>query len=867
MAQKLSSGCTRAQRCHGIKASVDGKLLFEAHGDAVVVRGTKTGQIQQYLRILDAPTDPNKNALGEKMRLEMRNAQLRAHFNALYKNPHPEITDEKLLAAHKTNWVKRQVAKYAIPADHLSHVTSFALHPTQSNHLLVATADHLIRVWDIEQGTVVDTFTVRAPVVWMEASTVDPSLVVLVLNVTPKLERETAFYLSKNEESKKSDAKIRKWTVNTHGLETTHWDMVAFNLSKGVVEELITETRHRPFVGAAMQQRSSASSPYVNTVIAAGGNEVFYCRIGVKNTGDAAPRTLRSNLIKHVRPLSCVAIHPTSDEAVTGDCFGQMQVWRNLDTDNDPVPSKLHWHAHTVGCVAYSADGTYVASGGEEFVLVLWHLESGRRHHVPRLSAYLTGILTRSDGSGYYVACRDNSILYYNHITSTRVWQVGCLARYGLSSAKTLINQHMAVEPWSQTLALQGTSLIGNIQFYHPLQDRVLTTVALTERNQVSRTFDESPTRTYATQIAFSAPSRTMATVTTTNGESTLRFWTRKSDGSFEVNTDVDSPHGTNTITAVSAHDKLIVTGDDHGEFRVWAQVDGVWNCRSMSQFREVPIGALAFSDDGSLLAVAYGPLLTLWDPQTNALRSVLSYPKDAISDLIFSGATTPYIVARTPSGIYVWSLLTCTIHWFYHIPVSCMSVDKDAKGQLVVGLTTNRKGNKDIVGHVIVFSLDSPIPTAIYRLPNIDIQDALFYKQHLLVMDTISQVHAVGDAMLVSSLPVTIEAESNSILKQMYGSWTTTDVASSKEDGKTTSSSNGMFEAPAHVLPPLRSLYRSFLDTMLAKAKEGKVEQNKHQKHAREEDIVISPSKKVKVDEETPEDTYAALKKVFSKK
>ncbi|OQR96978.1 hypothetical protein ACHHYP_12857 [Achlya hypogyna] len=857
MAQKLTSGPTRAQRCHGIKVATDGKSVFEAHGDAVVVRSAKTGEVVQYLRTLTKPKDPNQNAAAEAIRLKMRDAELRAHFDKVYKKP------EGCDATHKSRWVVRQVAKYAIPEDHLSHVTSFAPHPTSTNLLLVATADHLLRIWDVSTGAVVETFTLDAPAVWMAASTVDPSLVVIVLNDTPRMERKLAFRLSHKQVH---EGKRAAWTVNLHDLETTSWHMVAFNLTKGTIEQAICEGHHRPFFGAALQQRMSPKSPFVNAVAAIADHKLFVARIGVKNTGDEAPRNVVVSTFKHERRFTCVAMHPTKDEAVTGDSSGRMQVWHDLDSEAAVAPSKLHWHAHAVGCLAYSVDGTYVVSGGEEFVLVLWHLESGRRQHVPRLSAQLTSIAVRPDGAGYLVAGHDNSVLYYNHVTATHVWHACGLSRVGLSSAKTLINGRMALEPWANTLALQGTSLIGNVQLYHPLQDRVLSTVALTERNQVSRTFNEAPTRTYATQIAFSPATRTMATVTVTEGESALRFWTRKGDGSFAVNTDVDAPHGPDhTVTAMAAHDKLVVTADDQGEFRVWARGDGgVWGCQSLSQYRRASVGAVAFSDDGSLLAVAYGPLVTLWDPATNALRSVLAYPKDDVLDVAFTGASSPFLVARTASGVYVWSLLTLSIHWFYSLPVTTMSVLKGGESQLLLGVTTRQ--NKKLVGHLFVFALSSPTPTAIYRLPGVSIADACFYQGHILVMDTKSTVHAVGDAMLVSATPATLHEESQSIMQQLYGSWTTPEAAKTeaKADGK---SADGIFQAPVHVLPPLRSLYRSFLDAMLTKSKELEVAATTSSKHVRRDEAVVPVAKRAKVQEEAPEDTYAALKRVFSHK
>ncbi|KDO23525.1 hypothetical protein SPRG_11447 [Saprolegnia parasitica CBS 223.65] len=747
----------------------------------------------------------------------------------------------------------------------------------------VATGDCRLRLFDLATGQVLATHTRRDPIVWIAA--VAPDLLAIALNTTVRSDQAIAAQLSlwkKNKPKEDEDTgeapKSKKkdwsaaWTVNLHGLEATHWKIELLDTAKGRFDCKIMSAQNRPFFGAAFQP--SSDPEFIGCIAAVGGKELQFSRIYARPAGDNSPHNFRTRSLRHARRMTCVALHPTRDEAVTGDVNGQIQVWRHLTEHMVPEPTKLHWHAHPVGSVTYSADGNYVASGGEEFVFVLWHLESGKRHTIPRFPAAITSIVSRADGAGYYVATVDNSIVYYKHVADTRAWHVGGLARVGLSSKKTLINGRLALEPWSQTLALQGTSLVGNVQLYEPLQDRVLRTVPLTERNQVSATFNEVPTRTFATHIAFSHATRTMATIARTQDESVLRFWTRKTDGSFVVNTDVDQPHGIGrVITAIAVHNTRIVTGDDQGEVRVWALGDGVWSCASMSQFRKVPVGAIAFSDDGSLLAIAYGPLLTLWDPVTNALRSVLSYPKEAIVDIAFAGPSSPLLVARTSAGVYVWSLLTCSIVWFYAVPFTCMSITKTANSsQLLLGVTTGK--NAKVVGHLFVFDTASSIPTAIYRLPGVIINDAVFYKQHLLVMDNHSTVHAVGDAMLVASLPATMEEESNSILQQMYGAWTVPNAASTssltKEDA-TKAGNGGMFAAPSHVLPPLRSLYRSFLDTVLTKAKEhaAKSTSATHAplKRTTTDEMPAVSSKKAKVDDEAPEDTYAALKKVFSQK
>jgi NET1-associated nuclear protein 1 (U3 small nucleolar RNA-associated protein 17) len=50
-----------------------------------------------------------------------------------------------------------------------------------------------------------------------------------------------------------------------------------------------------------------------------------------------------------------------------------------------------------------------------------------------------------------------------------------------------------------------------------------------------------------------------------------------------------------------------------------------VWRCESVGFFRSLPAGDVSFSADGSLLAVTFGPTLTVWVPETNQLKCSLT--------------------------------------------------------------------------------------------------------------------------------------------------------------------------------------------------------------------------------------------------
>lgn len=75
-----------------------------------------------------------------------------------------------------------------------------------------------------------------------------------------------------------------------------------------------------------------------------------------------------------------------------------------------------------------------------------------------------------------------------------------------------------------------------------------------------------------------------------------------------------------------------------------------------------MPIYAAVFSPDATIIALAQGPVITLWDVETNVLLKVLD--NTAISDarqVSFVGSESRYLMAGgRSSGVAVWDLLSC---------------------------------------------------------------------------------------------------------------------------------------------------------------------------------------------------------------
>jgi NET1-associated nuclear protein 1 (U3 small nucleolar RNA-associated protein 17) len=79
------------------------------------------------------------------------------------------------------------------------------------------------------------------------------------------------------------------------------------------------------------------------------------------------------------------------------------------------IKSSLHWHAHKVKSIAF-ASGSYMLSGGEEGVLVLWQLKTRHQDYLPRLGSDIVQISVSPNQQYYALVFKDNSIRIINAV-------------------------------------------------------------------------------------------------------------------------------------------------------------------------------------------------------------------------------------------------------------------------------------------------------------------------------------------------------------------------------------------------------------------------------------------------------------------
>ncbi|CAF4150298.1 unnamed protein product, partial [Rotaria sordida] len=79
-------------------------------------------------------------------------------------------------------------------------------------------------------------------------------------------------------------------------------------------------------------------------------------------------------------------------------------------TNKEPTISYLHWHSLPVICLAFSFDGSYLLSGGNECVLVKWLYRKSEPTFRPRLGAPIIHLSSSNDQTFYVSTHSDNCL-------------------------------------------------------------------------------------------------------------------------------------------------------------------------------------------------------------------------------------------------------------------------------------------------------------------------------------------------------------------------------------------------------------------------------------------------------------------------
>ncbi|KAH8099362.1 WD40 repeat-like protein [Cristinia sonorae] len=606
-------------------------------------------------------------------------------------------------------------------------ITCMALNPHNAYQLITGSLDGVVRVWDFVDAVLLKTLDVGKPV------------------------HHLAVHERFRDEVFVSVARPAK-RVNSKGNPTANGDnnsvmRVVLKATDATVNLPVQTPSESHTIGKTRGSSGLAFSPSGSWLVVTAGHKAYV----------ASTSNLKAGFTKFVSPdkLTCLAFHPSEEYFATGDEKGVVRLWYCLNdsvspestgTEKKATTTTLHWHAHAVSSLAFTANGAYLLTGGEEAVLVIWQLHTGKKEFVPRLGAPIINVAISNATTGeesYLVGLADASFVF---VRSGTLKVSRTIARIKIDPAisnnrPTLPSSvPLTVHSLTSTLVLPS-SHPSMIQMYSPTIADLISELEVSPSNKISRRDDKQLDPPRVERAVVSENGKWMATVDSRagdeahRGEVYLKLWSwEKKGGYWTLNTRIDRPHGLKNVTAVTFRPpsevsslQLATTGAD-GAIKIWRlrqvskegkNTEEFWVAQATLNFRsEIPSDA-SWSLDGSLLAVSLGPYIGLYDAETNMLSSVLTSPEcPLVNSAQFVGKSSRYVAAVGPRDLVLWDVVTQSVLWHYRSfsGITRLASRNDSDSFLLLEKPTSL--TQSPTTKVTVFNTSSSTPIATQSLP-----------------------------------------------------------------------------------------------------------------------------------------------------
>ncbi|CAG8502647.1 2795_t:CDS:10 [Ambispora gerdemannii] len=732
---------------------------------------------------------------------------------------------------------------------HTNEITSLAIDPNDPSLLYSSSLDGTIKIWNLDKAVLLETLDLKCPIYHMMVDPKHSKDIYIFTEISSFDSVSLNLNLFDDSEDDKDDSQnyksnhlLRIHRVNNEGGQ--------FELTKIL----------------SLSSRISTSAIGVDgkyLVVACGRNyQVVNLEIARK---DLRPVEWPNHF--HSRRITSIAINSSRPCVAIGDELGMITFSYCLNERRPKFTKALtHWHAHGVTCMAFTNDGAYLLSGGEESVLVFWQVETGQRQYVPRLGgAEITFITISPNQTIIAVGLGDNTIKVLSMNRELRQVIHG-LKYVPKNVSKNPLTAGLIVEPRNQHIVLPASP--GNLQWYDAHNSRHIMEHEVSLRTLVSRTDEAEITMPHVDYVAFSEYGDWMVTVDSRNDKKTtpdiyLKFWEFSDHAkSYVLNTLVDHPHNDCFITSVAFRPTIwelerkskvakpasnTTTTNDNNKSNTKNKDEGIpkqsaynWVCTFVGSYRQETPQKAIFSEDGSVLAIALGPFITLWDPILNEFHGELSHVPLTltIKNLMFLSQSSPYLVSTTKDYLYLWDLESFSIRWQYRIHVPYMSADKKSSKFAVAAICNNSTC-------VLVFDPQTAIPRSIriivgpilglvYLPKNID--NHIEQESSIVFMDEDCRLRVLGQRVLIDSnnkndlenisddnLRLSDTVDCKAFFSDIFGtssSCQTVDVGSHIPIKSFNKNILDAFNAPSHLIPPVNSLFDGYMESLLVPSK-----------------------------------------------
>jgi WD40 repeat protein len=373
----------------------------------------------------------------------------------------------------------------------------------------------------------------------------------------------------------------------------------------------------------------------------------------------------------HSRSVQAVAFSPDGTLLATASADRTARLW---DVQTGTTRTTLTGHTSSVLGIAFSPDGTLLATASHDQSARIWDVQTGTtRTTLTGHRAWLNSVAFSPDGTLLATASHDRTTRIWDVQTgTTRTTLTGHTSSVlGIAfspDGTTLIataSDDRTTRIWDVQTGTTRTTLTGHILAVRGVAfspDGTLLATASIDGTIRLWDVQTGTTRTILTRhddavssVAFASDGTLLAT---TSADGTARLWDVQT-GTTRTTTFIDHRTRLNAV-AFSPDGTLFATASADSTARLWDTQTGT--TRTILTGHDNWVNAVAFSPDGALLATASADdTARLWDTQTGTTRTILTGHDTRVNAVAFSPDGTLVATASDDGTARIWDTTTGT--------------------------------------------------------------------------------------------------------------------------------------------------------------------------------------------------------------
>lgn len=341
--------------------------------------------------------------------------------------------------------------------------------------------------------------------------------------------------------------------------------------------------------------------------------------------------------------VSSVAFSPDGTVVATGDSTGEIRLWQVATGQH---LASYQGHKKWVRAVAFSPDGQMLASGSDDQTVRLWDVSTCHcRHTFPAHTNWIWSVAFSPDGQLLASSSDDRTIRLWSlknyeclHIFQGHTTQVGSIA-FSPNGQQLISGGDQIIRVWDLTTyqclqTLQGhTSRIRSVAF-SPNGQWLASgsedqTICLWDLEQYRCLHVLEGHTSWVWSVAFSPDGQMLAS---SSNDQTIRLWDLNS---FQCSYSLQGHTNRIYSIAFSPDGERLASGSEDQTIRLWDLKNH--QCLHILQGYTNQVCSVAFSSDGQTLASGDEQTIRLWDVKDRQCLQVLQGHTNRIWSVAFA--------------------------------------------------------------------------------------------------------------------------------------------------------------------------------------------------------------------------------------